>query len=158
MDFVALLIGLIIGVAVTGLAVWKLMPNLMITIHRSQLPVDETVAAVEKAALTRQWKVPKTYDIQKTLQDAGHADMTPLKIVSICQPHHAYNILQNDRDKLVAAIMPCRVGVYQGRDGQTYIAEMNMGLMSKLFGGNIATVMGEVAVEEAQMIEPLIAK
>ncbi len=158
MEFTSLLIGLIVGVVVTGLAVWKLMPKLMITVHRSQLPVNETAAAVEKAALDRQWKVPKVYDIQKTLQDAGHADMTPLKIVSLCQPHHAYNILQNDPDKIVAAIMPCRIGIYQAHDGQTYIVEMNMGLMSKLFGGNIAKVMGGVAIEEAQMVEPLIAK
>lgn len=158
MDFVALLIGLIIGVVITGLAVWKLMPKLMITVHPSKLPLNETAAAIEKAALDRQWKVPKIYDIQKTLQDAGHTDMTPLKIVSICQPHHAYNILQDDKDKIVTAIMPCRMAVYQGKDGKAYIAELNMGLMTKMFGGNIARVMGGVAVEEAQMIDPLIAK
>lgn len=159
MDFVSLLVGVVVGIIVTAAALVFLMPKLMIKVYVSKYGVDETAVAVEKAALDRSWKVPKIYDIQKTLADAGHKDMTPLKIVSICQPHHAYNILKpNDRDKMVTAIMPCRVGVFQGNDGKTYIAEMNMGLMSALFGGNIAKVMGVVAKEEAEMIEPLIAK
>jgi uncharacterized protein (DUF302 family) len=159
MEPVSLLVGLVLGIVLTGVAVVVMMPKMMIKVYPSKYGVDETAAAVEKAALDKNWKVPKIYDIQKTLADAGHKDMTPLKIVSICQPHHAYNILKpNDRDKMVSAIMPCRVGVFQGNDGKTYIAEMNMGLMSSLFGGNIAKVMGVVAKEEAEMIEPLIAK
>lgn len=158
MDFVALLIGLIIGVAVTGLAVWKLMPKLMIRVSPSKLSVVDTTAAIEKNALDRKWKVPKIYDLQKTLQDAGHPDMTPVRILSICQPHHAYNILQNDADKIVTAIMPCRMAVYEAKDGKAYIVEMNIGLLSKMFGGNIAKVMSGVATEEAEMLDPLIAK
>lgn len=159
MDILSLLVGLLAGILITGLAVWFVMPKMMIHVYPSKYGVDETAAAVEKAALDRKWKVPKIYDIQKTLADSGHKDMTSLKIVSICQPTHAYNILKpNDRDKLVTAIMPCRVGVYKGNDGKTYIAEMNMSLMSKMFGGNIAKVMGAVAVEEKEMIDPLIAR
>jgi uncharacterized protein (DUF302 family) len=158
MDAVSLLIGFLAGGLVAGLAVWKFMPGLMITIHPSKLSVDETVAGLEKAALDRKWKVPKIYDIQKTLQDSGFSDMTPLKILSICQPAHAYNILQDDKDKIVTAIMPCRMAVYQGKDGKAYIAEMNMGLMTKMFGGNIARIMGKVAIEEKEMVEPFIAR
>jgi uncharacterized protein (DUF302 family) len=158
MDAVSLIVGFVVGLAATGAAVWLLMPKLMITIHQSKLPLDETVAGLEKAALDRKWKVPKIYDIQKTLQDAGFADMTALKILSICQPTHAYNILKNDKDKLVTAIMPCRMAVYKGNDGKVYIAEMNMGLMSQMFGGSIARIMGQVAIEEKAMVEPFIAK
>jgi uncharacterized protein (DUF302 family) len=159
MDPVSLIMGFIAGVVLTGLAVWTLMPKLMIKVYPSRLSVDETAAAVEQAALGKNWKVPKIYDIQKTLKDSGLSDMTPLKIVSLCQPQHAYNILTpNDRDKVVTAIMPCRVAAYQGNDGKVYIAEMNMGLMSRMFGGNIARVMSAVAAEEKEMIEPLIRR
>jgi len=156
MTFVWFILGLFLGIIGTGFTVWTIMPKLMIQIHRSNKPFEETVSTIENNALRQQWKVPKIYDIQKTLHDADHADMTPLKILSICQPHHAYNILKDDRDKIVSAIMPCRVGVYQGKDGYTYIAEMNMGLMSQMFGGTIARVMGGVAMEEKAMIQPLI--
>ncbi len=152
----AFLSGLVIGIVFMGVAVWVLMPKLMIRVYRSRLSFDETVSAIERNALSKNWKVPKIYDLQKTLQEAGHEDMTPLKILSICQPHHAYNILKNDADKIVTAIMPCRIGVFRAKDGSVRIAEMNMGLMSRMFGGNIAQVMSGVAMEEAAMIRPLI--
>lgn len=153
-------IGLVVGVVLAAVAVLVFMPKLMVPVHQSKFSVDETVAAVEKAALDAGWLVPKIYNIQNTLKKNGHEDMTELKILSICQPDHAYNILTyNDRDKLVAGIMPCRVAVYKGsEDGKTYIAEMNMGLMSKMFGGNIAKVMATVAAQEKAMVEPLIKK
>ncbi|MEW6259004.1 MAG: DUF302 domain-containing protein [Thermodesulfobacteriota bacterium] len=150
------LLGLVVGIALMGVAVWVLMPKLMIRVYRSRLSFEETVSAIERNALSGHWKVPKIYDLQQTLQEAGHEDMTPVKILSICQPHHAYNILKNDADKIVTAIMPCRIGVFRAKDGGTRIAEMNMGLMSRMFGGNIAHVMSGVALEEAAMIRPLI--
>ncbi len=152
------LLGLLVGVVATGLAVWMIMPKLMITVHESSKSVDETAAAVEKAALDANWKVPKVYDIKKTMTDAGYDTMTPLKIVSICQPDHAYDILQDDKNKFVSAIMPCRIAIYEAKDGKTYLAEMNMGLMSKMFGGIIARIIGKVSQEEQAMIEPLIKK
>jgi uncharacterized protein (DUF302 family) len=159
MDPISLILGFFVGIVATGLAVWTLMPKMMIKVYPSKLSVDETAAAVERAAVGKDWKVPKIYDIQKTLKESGLTDMTPLKIVSLCQPQHAYNILTpNDKDKVVTAIMPCRVAAYQGKDGKCYIAEMNMGLMSRMFGGNIARVMAAVAAEEKAMIEPLIAR
>jgi uncharacterized protein (DUF302 family) len=158
MEPISLLVGLVVGIVLTGVTVWILMPKLMIQVHESKLSLDDTVSTLEKAALDRKWKVPKIYDIQKTLVDSGFPDMTPLKILSICQPSHAYNILKEDKDKIVTAIMPCRMAVYKGNDGKVYIAEMNMGMMTKMFGGNIARIMGQVAIEEKEMVEPLIAR
>ncbi len=158
MEPISLLVGLVVGIIITGAAVWMLMPKMMIQVHESKLSFEDTVATLEKSALERKWKVPKIYDIQKTLVDSGFADMTPLKILSICQPAHAYNILKQDKDKIVTAIMPCRMAVYKGNDGKIYIAEMNMGLMTKMFGGDIARIMGQVAIEEKEMVEPLIAR
>ena len=44
--------------------------------------------------------------------------------------------------------MPCRIGVYETKDGKVHIAEMDIGLMSKMFGGTIVKVMAKVAQEE----------
>jgi uncharacterized protein (DUF302 family) len=152
--------GLIVGIILTAIAVVIVMPKLMIPVHESKLSVDETVAALEKAILEKGWLIPKIYNIQNTLKKNGHEDMTELQIISLCQPDYAYDILTHrDKDKLVAGIMPCRIAIYKGQeDGKTYIAEMNMGLMSKMFGGNIAKVMANVASEEAAMVAPLLKK
>ena len=76
--------------------------------------------------------------------------------MSLCQADHAYNILKNDIDKKVTAIMPCRIGVYEDKDGKVFVSGMNMGLMSKMFGGNIAKVMSGVAEEEHRILKDVI--
>lgn len=157
MNFLYLLVGLLLGAGGTAVAAVKLMPKMMLMDQVSKLSFDDTVAAIEKAALIRGWKVPKVYDIQKTLQDAGHNDMTRVKIVSICQPHHAYNVLKNDPDKFVTAIMPCRVAVYEDAQKVVHVAEMDMGLMSKFFGPNVREIIGnQVAVEEKEMMSTIV--
>jgi uncharacterized protein (DUF302 family) len=139
---ISLLIGgFVLGVIIAGILFWLIMPSLMLNVHKCKLSFDETVSIINENALNNGWKVPKIYNIKKSLVDAGQSDMTRLKIISLCQPDHAYNILLDDDNKKVTAIMPCRIGVYEGNDGEVYIAEMNMGLMSRMFGGTIAEVM-----------------
>ena len=152
------IIGLIMGMVLTGFAVWTLMPKLMLTVHESRFSVDQTVAEIQKVAKANGWQVPKVYDIQASLIKAGHKDLLPVKIMSLCQADHAYNILRNDDDKRVTAIMPCRIGIYEDKSGKVYISGMNMGLMSKMFGGNIAKVIACVEDEEQHILKGVIKK
>jgi len=43
-----------------------------------------------------------------------------------------------DDARLVSAMMPCTISVYEKDDGNIYVAHMNAGLMGKVFGGVIA--------------------
>ncbi|MEE4312378.1 MAG: DUF302 domain-containing protein [candidate division KSB1 bacterium] len=151
-----LIAGIIIGMILTGVLIWNTMPKMMITIHESKLDFESTVQSVQDAALNNGWKVPKIYNIQKSLAAAGHTEMTRLKILSICQPDAAYSILSDDDSKMVSAIMPCRMAVYVTKDSTVHIASMNIGMMSKMFGGNIASTMKGVADAEAEMIADII--
>ncbi|MEZ5358229.1 MAG: DUF302 domain-containing protein [Candidatus Zixiibacteriota bacterium] len=151
------IIGLIVGAALVALTVWFVLPNKMLHISESNLSLEETVAKIEQETLAAGWKVPKIYDLQKTLQESGYEQMTKMKILSICQPDHAFAILEDDENKMVAAMMPCRIGVYETADGTVKIAQMNIGLMSKMFGGTIEKVMGKVAAEEEQILKGIIA-
>jgi uncharacterized protein (DUF302 family) len=158
MKTISFVTGVLAGIGVTAVAAFKLMPKMMLMDQISRLGFEETVTAIEEAAVDRGWKVPKTYDIQKTLQGAGHADMTRVKIISICQPDHAYNVLKADSDKFVTAIMPCRVAVYEDAQKNVHIAEMNMGLMSKFFSPTVRDIIGNhVAVEEKEMMAGIVA-
>jgi uncharacterized protein (DUF302 family) len=148
--------GLFIGIILMAIIVWTVMPALMLTIHKSTLNFEQTVSAIQESATQQNWQVPKVYDIQKSLKSAGHEDMTKVTILSLCQPDHAYKILNDDANKKVTAIMPCRLGVYETQDGQVYIAGMNIGLMSKMFGGTIAKVMAEVTKEEHHILQNII--
>ena len=156
--YIGLLVGgLVAGAVIMGIIAWKLMPGMMLNIHRSRLGFDETVEYVTTAATKHKWQVPKVYDIQGSLVKAGHDDMTRVRIVSICQPHHAYDVLSPDENKKVTAIMPCRIGIYEDASGRVFLSEMNMGLMSRMFGGSIARVIGQVAVEEYEMLKGVFA-
>ena len=149
--------GLILGIALTGFIIAFSMPRMMLNVHESRLGFEETVAVIENSAIEQGWKVPRIYDIQKSLADAGHTEMGRLKILSLCQPDHSYEILKEDSRKKVSAIMPCRLGVYETRGGRVYVAGLNVGLMSKMFGGNIAKVMAGVAEEEHNILKNVIA-
>lgn len=150
--------GLVVGAIVMGVVMWMAMPGLMLNVSMSNLDFEETVSAIEQAAVEQGWMVPKVYDIQKSLQNAGHSDMTRVKVISICQPHHAYDILEDDGNKKVTAIMPCRIGIYEDQSGQVYVSEMNIELMSRMFGGTIAEVMGGVAAEEEEIFKGIIGE
>lgn len=155
---VVFILGIAAGVVITGLVVWMVMPSMMLSISPSSMSLNETVVAIEQSALNRGWMVPKVYDLQASLTKAGHADARPMKILSICQPDHAYAILSEDDNRQVTAMMPCRIGVFEGDDGQVYVAQMNIGLMSKMFGGTIEKVMEQVAAEEHEMLQGIVAR
>ena len=150
--------GLILGIILTGIAGWNMMPNMMLNVHESNLNFEDTLLAINSSvAESNGWKIPVIHDLQASLVKAGHTDMTKVKVIELCHPHYAYDVLKNDEDKKISSIMPCRVGVYEDNNGQVYIAEMNTRLISKMFGGNIAKVMGVVAEEQEAIFADIIA-
>jgi uncharacterized protein (DUF302 family) len=149
-----LFIGIVIGFIIMGLCVWFMMPKMMINVYESKSGFDETVLNVEKAVTAfDNWKTPVTFDIGQNIIDAGFDDMTRVKIVSLCQPVYAKHILTDDKDKVVSSMMPLGIGVYETNDGKVCIAEMNIGLMGKMFGGTISEVMGKASTDISSMLD-----
>lgn len=149
-------IGLIVGMLLMGIVVWQVMPRMMINVQKSKLNFEDTVSAVnESVTEEKDWKVPAIFDIQKNILDAGHKDMTKVKIVSLCQPHYAKKILESDDDKKVTTMMPLGIGIYETKDGQVYVSTMNIGMMGLMFGGTIADVMGDAAEDIEEMLEDI---
>jgi uncharacterized protein (DUF302 family) len=130
---------------------------MMFAVHRSALDFEATVASIENAAGAYGYKVPKVYDIQASLVSAGHADMARLKVVSLCQPHHAYDLLRRDENKLVSGLMPCRIAVYETAGGEVYVSGLDTGRLGSLFGGDIARVMRTVSEEQERMFSSVYA-
>lgn len=153
---IGIVIGLVVGGLGTGLVFWNTMPSMMLEVEQSNLPFEETVSFIQQTAIDNQWQVPKIYDLKASLDKAGHSDMRNLKVLSLCQPDHAYNILSDDNNKMVSAMMPCRIGVFEDASGNVKIARMNVGLMSKMFGGSIETTMTAVADEENRMLASIL--
>ncbi len=148
--------GLIAGMALAGIAGWLLMPGMMLTVHQSRYDsVEETCKHLTDAIEANGWKSPAVRNMNKAMAKSGVQMDNQVRIVELCNAKYAKDVLTTNPE--VSTLMPCAWGVYKGKDGKVYISGMNMGLMGKMFGGNIARVMGgSVSVDEEKMLGGVI--
>ncbi len=148
--------GVIVGAVLVGLIGWSMMPKLMLTTHQSRYDsVEETCKQLKIAIKNGGWQCPAVRNMNKAMIKHGVTFAEPIRIVELCNAKYAAAVLKTNPE--VSTLMPCAWGVYKGKDGKVYITGMNMGLMGKMFGGNIAKVMGgAVADEEQQMLKSVI--
>lgn len=131
----------VVGMLLMGLVVWFTMPSLMLIKHKSNLGYDETIVVLNNAIMQKQdWRVLTVNDYQKTT--ATFAALERVGSITICNPRYASKILANDADRGVTAFMPLGLGVYEDKQGQVYVTQLNVGLLGMMFGGTIAEVMG----------------
>jgi uncharacterized protein (DUF302 family) len=133
------------------------MPSMMIVTKECALDFDNTVATLEKRVPEHGWVLSggKAMDMNVSLAEHGVTFKPRVKLIKLCKAEYAESVLTTDRH--VSCLMPCTMAVWEGDDGKTYLSEMNMGLMAKLFGGNINRIMGgKVAKEEARILDGLV--
>lgn len=149
------LAGLLLGAVLAGLVIAKVMPSMMIVTMPTQQGVDETVEALKASIAENGWVVSGVRDLNKSLAKEGVHFAPKVRLVELCKPEYAKSVLSSDR--FVSTMMPCTLAVWENEQGQTYLSKMNMGLMAKLFGGNIAAVMGDkVAADEKEILKDII--
>jgi len=150
-------IGGAIGFVLCGIVMFLVMPSMMIVTKECKLGLDETVAALEKRIPEHGWVIPggKAINMNDSLSKNG-VDFKPgVRLVKLCKAEYAKSVLTTDRH--VSCLMPCTMAVWEGDDGKVYLSEMNMSLMAKMFGGNIAKVMGgKVVHDEEKILEGLL--
>lgn len=149
------LVGIVVGTLLCAAAVVTAMPKMMIVTQESRLGFDETVAALESVIAHQGWTVSTVMDMNTSLARHG-VDFGPrVKLVKLCKAEYAQSVLTTDRH--VSTMMPCTFAVWEGDDGKIYLSKMNMGLMARMFGGNIAKVMGSsVAHDEHAMLAAIV--
>ncbi len=150
--------GLVVGFLLCGIVMFKVMPSLMIVTRESSLGFDETVTALEKRIPEQGWVISggKPIDLNKSMAKHGGVNFEPrVKLVKLCNAEYAKSVLTTDRD--ISCMMPCSMAVWEGDDGKVYLSKMNMGLMAKMFGGNVAEIMGgKVVHDEEKILEGLL--
>lgn len=148
--------GFAAGALVCGIVMLTVMPSLMVVTEESSLGFDETVAALEKSIAGNGWVVSQVMDMNKSMAKHGVEFEPRVKLVKLCKPQYAKSVLSTDR--YVSTMMPCTFSVWEGDDGKVYLSRMNMGLMAKMFGGNVARVMGRDVVRDEHKILEGITK
>ncbi len=149
------LIGGAIGFVLCGIVMFLVMPSMMIVTKESKLGFDETVAQLQKRIVDQGWSVKGIKDISQQINSAGFDFKPRVKLIKLCKAEYAKSVLTTDRH--VSCLMPCTMAVWEADDGKVHLSEMNMSLMAKMFGGNIAKVMGgKVVHDEEKMLEGLL--
>ena len=127
--------------------------SMMVHESRSPYGFDQTVTTITDNAKAEGWSIPKIYDIQNMLLEKGKKDIGRMKIVKLCNADYTESLLSSDESKYVGAMIPCSIAIYEKTDGQTYVSNMNMKLMSHMFGGNIGDVLSKVAESDEKMLD-----
>ena len=151
-----LISGIFIGILITIFTGWIMMPKMMITVHKSRYKtVEETCDNLKKSIIANGWSCPAVRNLNKAMNKHGVTLDKKVRIVELCKANLAKEVLSTNPE--VSTLMPCAWGVYKEKDGNVYISGMNMGIMGKIFGGNIAKVMGNnVATDEERILKNII--
>ena len=146
------ILGVMIGFLLCGIVVFTAMPSLMIVTRESKLGFDETVEYLAKRIPEYGWVISgdQPIDMNKSLAKHGVTFKPRVKLLKLCKAEYAKSVLATDRH--VSTMMPCTFSVWESDDGKVYLSKMNMAMMAKMFGGNIAKVMGNRVVHDEEKI------
>jgi len=100
----------------------------------------------------KDWKVIKEFDFQKNILDAGFDKIERVGSLALCNPKYASMILAEEPNRKVTSIMPLKLGIFEKKNGQVYVSELNIGLMGLMFGGTIAKVMSVAGKDVKEII------
>ena len=103
------------------------------------------------------WKTPAIHDLQQTMRNFGK-DVMAVKVFEICHPKHSSRILELNDERVVSALMPCRISVYEKTNGKTYFSRINSAMIAGSIGGIIAEVMKDATDDIEAIIQKTISK
>lgn len=152
---IKILSGFIGGIVFVMLVAFKFAGSFMLTEHESPFGVEETAARVQaniQALGDRGWKLSALRNPARAVAVSG-SNVLPVLLVEACSTKYSAPLLKEDETRILSILMPCTVTVYKKDDGKTYIGTMNSGLMGKMFGSKVASIMGEVAKDQAKFVE-----
>lgn len=145
----------VIGAALTLAILAQSAAGIMLLEDEARYDFDRTVDVFRQTTLDSGWKIPTVHDLQETMKSFGK-DVEKVKVFELCHPDHAYLILKEDQERVVSALMPCRVAIYQKKDGKVYVSRLNSGLMGKMMKGVVPEVMGVAARETEEILQAVI--
>ena len=92
--------------------------------------VDDIVGKIEQAAKDNDFGVLDIHDLKQKMASKG-VDFAPeCRIVEVCNPHKAKEVLENNM--AISTALPCRISVYE-EDGKVKIATIRPTYMLNLF-------------------------
>lgn len=122
--------------------------------NRSKYGFEETINQLTELVPENEWKIIQILDLQETMRKNGK-DVLPVKVVEMCKPDYAYQLLSEDLQRIYSNMMPCRVSVYEKSDGKIYISRMNSAMFAEQIGGVMQDVMSKAFDDVEKMIKKI---
>jgi uncharacterized protein (DUF302 family) len=123
-------------------------------LYVTDTPKDVATATrdLEEAVKRNKFGVLHVHDLQKTLKEKGVDFPNACRILEVCNPQRAVQVLTGNMGMNMA--LPCRISVYQD-GGQTKIGMIRPTALLALFPGaaDLKTVAEDVERETIQMID-----
>lgn len=129
----------------------KLM-SAMMSEKKSRLGFSETVAALQEAGRKRGWEVGPAMDMQDAMLKAGHKGAKPFKMLALCKKDLAESLLKAQAEQQAVPFVPCRMSVFEGSDGKTYIAKPNTEFMAQMATPAFAPLLKKFVEEEKALL------
>ncbi len=156
-NFAYLIIGILLGSLLTCLLMYKAAPGMMLIEDKVDMSIEDALNKLEQAAENLGWKVPTVHMISDSVKKSGY-DVRPVAVLELCHPKLAGMMLNDEKGRRIAPMMPCRVALYENADGTITVSRMNSGMMSKMFGGIIASGMAEAAGQNEDIFSSILGK
>jgi len=124
----------------------------MLYVTESHKDVETAARDLEEAVKRNKFGVLHVHDLQKTLKEKGVDFPNACRILEVCNPQRAAQVLTGNMGMNMA--LPCRISVYQ-EEGKTKIGMIRPTALLALFPGaaDLKTVAEEVERETMRMID-----
>jgi uncharacterized protein (DUF302 family) len=124
----------------------------MLLIKKTSKSVDQAGQALEAAAAHQSFGVLAIHDLQATMAKKGVDFPNACRIYEVCNPQQAKKVLERNME--ISTALPCRISIYQSKDGGTEIATILPTVMIDLYGSDeLKSVARDVEEKIAAMIE-----
>lgn len=146
-----LILGLLLA-ALGSLAVAQGQPQ-PILVTQSNKSFAATVESFKAEVKAAGWSILNYHNMAGILSEKGFT-LHPVLIFDVCSGRYSARILAKDEYRMISALMPCRVSIYQTSDSKVFIARMNVQAFAPMMPKEVAEIMQASSRE----IEAIIAK
>ena len=129
--------------------------NQLIIEKVSPFNVPDTVEKLIEAANQKGWQNPAIHNLQHSLAKSGKK-VLPVEVIEICKPEYSGRMLDQDDGRIVSILMPYRISVYEESDGKTYVALLNMSVMTAGLSSIAAEAIDGAYEEASGIVESVI--
>jgi uncharacterized protein (DUF302 family) len=116
---------------------------------------NTTLDSLSDIILDNGWRITMIHDLQETMKKNGK-EVLPVKVIEVCNPDLAFQILSKDEVRDFSPMLPCRISVYEKTDSKTYVARMNIPVFGGMVENEAAGTMQEAFTKVEEFVKAVV--